>query len=125
MRYLILVILLFGFAHTANAQHAVVIDKATGKILMSHRPTGKNSLEVLVADSLSCGLKLKDIEIKIISNGEYDQIYYDTVTLPNKDKENQKKENRRNKKNLMKQKLGFSEQEWRDLLEALDVRDVD
>ena len=122
MKYLFILILMFSCVSNVYAQWVVSLDKATGKILMSANSFNPDTcIAVMKSEILSCGLKLKDVEIKIIADAEYDQIVYDTITVSNQEKENQRQQNRQNKKNAMKQKLGFSEQEWRDLLEAIGV----
>lgn len=119
MRYLPLLIILI--CNLAFANHVVMLDKATEEILMSNKNPLGDAIAIMKKDALNSEIDLNDVEIKIISDEEFEEIWEEKVAKPKREKDKIKKQKIKNLKNKLKTDLNLTQeeidllfQEWND-----------
>ena len=107
MRILIIVLILMISLPCYAAR--ICLEKSTGKLIEYQSKDG--SLKTLRDNATRQGYKLSEIEVKNVSNKEWEQIKYDQIIKPAEDKNKIKKQKVKNLKNKLKQSLSLSKEE--------------
>jgi len=118
MRYILFIFLIFVCTLCyAENWGRVSIEKSTGKLIEFQ--SGNATLGTLKNNAINSGYNITDIEEKYVTKSEFDELRQRWIIEPKLEKLEIERQNKLNKKNKIKQKLGLSESDWEDLIEAI------
>lgn len=116
MRYIGVLLLVFVMPASIYAER-VSFEKSTGKLI--EYQSDDAPLGTLTQNAINSGYKKEDIEEKYITKEEWQIIKEEQIEKPAKEKAKQKEQARKEKENTIKQKLGLTDKDFKDLKEAL------
>lgn len=99
----------------------VCTEKTTGKLIEYQSDGDKQKdLDAMIKNAEEVGYKKEDIEAKFITQEEWALIREEQIVKPAREKAKAEEEKRKQKEDIVRQKLGLSEADWQDLKEVLD-----
>ena len=121
MRYISAIILSISLIGICYADKAVIIEKSSGKILLGSDTYDTNTYEdYMLKDAENMGFKEDDVEIKVISDNEFEDILNNTTRLEAQTIANNRERERQEKEDSIKQTLNLTDKDWEDLEGALE-----
>ena len=119
MKYIIILFLILGLFSISYADR-VCLEKATGKLIeyQSGGSTQKD-LDVMIQNAVNSGYIVNDIEAKFVTNEEWQIMKKKWIDDPAEKEKQQQELIKKQKKDAIKLKLNLTEEDWKNLKEAI------
>jgi len=101
----------------ADINGRVCIEKSTKKLI--EYQSDNAPLGTLTQNAINAGYDKKDVEEKYVTTKEWEKIKYDNIIKPIQEQKQQKEIEKQAKKEIIKTKLNFNEDDFKNLKEAL------